>query len=260
VGTVVEVGAGVDPRLVGRRVGWLSGTGSFAEVVVIDAGKVVDIPDDITSDDAVALLMQGITAQYLATSVYEIGKGTTVLVHAAAGGVGRLLVQIARHLGATVFATASTSEKRRIAVDAGADHALEYDGFADAVNEITGGRGVDVIYDGVGRDTVAEGLECLAVRGTMVVIGAASGAPPAIEFSTLAGKSLSAVRPSIAHFTAEAGELARRAGDVFDWAREGVVTTVIAGRYPLADVGRAQEDLSSRSLAGKLLIDIAPDA
>ena len=257
VGTVTAIGAGVDQGLLGRRVGWLSGAGSFAETLVLDATKVVEVPEDISTDDAVALLMQGITAQYLATSAYQIGKDTTVLVHSGAGGVGRLLVQVARHLGATVFATASTSEKRRIAVDAGADHALEYDGFADAVNEITQGRGVDVIYDGVGRDTVAAGFTCLAVRGTMVVIGAASGAPPAIEFPTLAVKSLSVIRPSVAHFTAGPGELTTRAADVFEWARQGVITTEIAGRYPLADVARAQEDLSSRSLAGKLLVDIA---
>lgn len=256
VGTVTAAGEGVGQGLVGRRVGWLSGAGSFAETMILEATRVVEIPTDITTDDAAAVLMQGITAQYLATSAFQIGKDTTVLVHAGAGGVGRLLIQVARHLGATVFATASTSEKRRIAVDAGADHALEYEGFADAVNEITGGHGVDVIYDGVGRGTVDAGFTCLAVRGTLVVTGAASGVPPSIEFPTLAAKSLSVIRPSVAHFTAGRGELARRADEVFGWVREGVLTTVIAGRYPLADVARAQDDLTSRSLAGKLLIDI----
>ena len=257
VGTVTAVGEDVDPAQVGRRVGWLAGQGSYAETVVIDATKVVDIPVDVSTDDAVALLMQGVTAHYLATSAYEISSGTVVLVHSAAGGVGRLLVQVAHHLGATVIGTASTEEKRRIALDAGADHAIAYEGFADAVDDLTEGRGADVVYDGVGRDTVVDGLESLGLRGRLVVIGSASGAPPAIGIGTLAVKSLSIIRPSVAHFTARPGELRERAEQVFDWAREGVVTTSIAGRYPLAEAAHAQRDLTSRTLSGKLLIDVA---
>jgi NADPH:quinone reductase len=260
VGRVTKTGSGVDADRVGRRVGWLGGQGSFAETVVLDETKVVAIPDDISTDDAVALLMQGITAHYLATSAYAIGKDSTVLVHSAAGGVGRLLTQVAHHLGATVIATASTPEKRDIATDSGADHAIGYENFAAAVADITGGRGVDVVYDGVGRDTVEEGLKSLAVRGTLVVIGAASGPPPAIEFPTLAARSLSVIRPSVAHFTARPGELAWRAEEVFGWARQGVITTTIAGRYALNDTAQAQKDLTSRALAGKLLIDVATRA
>jgi NADPH2:quinone reductase len=257
VGRVIAVGEGVNPAVVGHRVGWLAGHGSFAESVVLAETKMVTIPEDISNDDAVALLMQGVTAHYLATSAFAIGKDSTVLVHSGAGGVGRLLVQIAHHLGATVIATASTAEKR-IAIDAGADHAVEYEGFDTAVAELTNGVGVDVIYDGVGKDTVERDLKALAVRGTMVVIGAASGPPPAVEFATLAAKSLSVIRPSIAHFTARPGELAWRAEEVFRWAREGVVTTTIAGRYSLEHTAKAQQDLTSRSLAGKLVIDIRP--
>ncbi|HEY5852749.1 MAG TPA: quinone oxidoreductase [Aldersonia sp.] len=256
VGRVGKVGPGVDPEWVGRRVGWPVGQRSFAETIVLDEARVVAISDDIGTDDAVALLMQGLAAHYLATSAYAIGKDSTVLVHSAAGGVGRLLTQLAHHLGATVIATASTPEKRRIAVDSGADHAIGYENFAAAVEEITEGRGVDVIYDGVGADTVAEDLQSLAVRGTLVVIGAASGPPPAIEFAALAAKSLTVTRPSVAHFTARPGELAARAEDVFGWVGEGAIATTIAGRYPLAQVARAQQDQASRSLAGKLLVDV----
>jgi NADPH:quinone reductase len=258
VGRVSAVGEGVNPAVVGHRVGWLGGQGSYAESVVLAETKTVTIPEDISNDDAVALLMQGVTAHYLATSAFAVGKDSTVLVHSGAGGVGRLLVQIARHLGATVIATASTADKRRIAIDAGADHAVDYQGFDAAVAELTNGVGVDVIYDGVGKDTVERDLKALAVRGTLCVIGAASGPPPAVEFATLAAKSLSVIRPSIAHFTARPGELAWRAEEVFRWAREGVVTTTIAGRYSLEQTAKAQQDLTSRSLAGKLVIDIRP--
>ena len=257
VGRVTKVGSDVDAEWVGQRVGWLGALGSFAETVALDETKVVPIPDDISTDSAVALLMQGITAHYLTTSVVAVAKHSTVLVHAAAGGVGRLLTQVAHHLGASVIGTASTAEKRRIAVDNGADHAIDYASFAAAVADITEGRGVDVVYDGVGRDTVEDGLTSLAVRGTLVVIGAASGPPPAIEFPKLAARSLSVMRPSVAHFTARPGELAWRAEEVFGWARQGVITATIAARYALKDAAQAQKDLTSRALAGKLLIDIA---
>ncbi|MEN0137897.1 MAG: quinone oxidoreductase [Rhodococcus sp. (in: high G+C Gram-positive bacteria)] len=257
VGRVTKVGSDLDSSWIGRRVGWLGGQGSFAETVVLDEAKAVAIPDDIGNDDAVALLMQGLTTHYLATSAFAIGKDSTVLVHAAAGGVGRLLTQIASHLGATVIATASTADKRRIAIDSGANHAIGYENFGEVVREITEGRGVDVVYDGIGRDTVEEGLESLGIRGTLVVIGAASGPPPAIEFSTLAAKSLSVIRPSIAHFTIRPGELSWRAEEVFGWLREGVISTSIAARYPLEDTAKAQQDIASRSLAGKLLVDVA---
>jgi NADPH:quinone reductase len=257
VGRVTEVGSGIGAEWVGRRVGWLGGLGSFAETIALDETNVVAIPDDISTDSAVALLMQGITAHYLTTSAFAVDEHSTVLVHSAAGGVGRLLTQVAHHLGATVIGTASTAEKRRIAVDNGADHAIDYANFAAAVADITEGRGVDVVYDGVGRDTVEDGLKSLAVRGTLVVIGAASGPPPAIEFPTLAARSLSVIRPSVAHFTARPGELAWRAKEVFGWARRGVITTTIAARYPLKDAAQAQKDLTSRALAGKLLIDVA---
>jgi NADPH:quinone reductase len=258
VGRVTKVGSGIDAEWVGRRVGWLGGLGSFAETIALDETKVVAIPDDISTDSAVALLMQGITAHYLTTSAFAVDEHSTVLVHSAAGGVGRLLTQVAHHLGATVIGTASTAEKRRIAAENGADHAIDYANFAAAVADITEGRGVDVVYDGVGRDTVADGLKSLAVRGTLVVIGAASGPPPAIEFPTLAARSLSVMRPSVAHFTARPGELAWRAEEVFGWARQGVITTTIAARYALKDTAQAQKDLTSRRLAGKLLIDVGP--
>jgi NADPH2:quinone reductase len=257
VGRVSKVGSDVDADWVGQRVGWLGALGSFAETIALDETKVVPIPDDIRTDDAVALLMQGTTAHYLATSAFAIGTHSTVLVHSAAGGVGRLLTQVAHRLGATVIGTASTSEKRRIAVDNGADHAIDYASFAAAVADITEGRGVDVVYDGVDRDTVEDGLKSLAVRGTLVVIGAASGPPPAIEFPTLAARSLSVMRPSVAHFIARPGELAWRAEEVFGWARQGIISTTIAARYPLKDAAQAHKDLTSRRLAGKLLIDIA---
>lgn len=257
VGQIDAVGVGVDVARIGDRVGWLSGQGSFAESLVLDEAKTVAIPDDITDDQAVALLMQGLTANYLTTSAVEIDATSTVLIHAAAGGVGRLLVQICRHLGATVIATASTEDKRRIARDSGAHHTVPYEGFSAAVLELTHGSGVDVIYDGVGQSTVGDDFDALAVRGTLVVIGAASGPPPPVEFARLASKSLSVIRPSIAHFTAERDELKTRAEQVFGWARAGIVTTTIARRYDLQDIERAENELESRSLAGKLVIDIS---
>ncbi|PJK18202.1 quinone oxidoreductase family protein [Mycolicibacterium goodii] len=256
VGVVSQVGPGVN-LAVGTRVGWLAGQGSFAESITIDAAKTVTIPDDISSTDAVALLMQGVTAHYLTTAAVQLVAHHTVLVHAAAGGVGRLLVQVAHHIGATVIATASTDAKRAIALDAGADYAIDYEGFADRVREITGGAGVDVVYDGIGKATVAESLDSLAARGNLIVIGAASGPPPAVEFGQLAKGSYGIRRPSVAHYTALPGELQARAAEVFQWARDGVITTSIARRYPLEDVAKAQQDLESRQLAGKLVIDIA---
>jgi NADPH2:quinone reductase len=204
---------------------------------------------------------EGAVAAPFVAGVEGVGRVTEVGSDVDADwGVGRLLTQIAHHLGATVIGTASTAEKRRIAVDNGADHAIDYANFAAAVADITEGRGVDVVYDGVGRDTVEDGLKSLAVRGILVVIGAASGPPPAIEFPTLAARSLSVMRPSVAHFTARPGELAWRAEEVFGWARQGVITTAIAARYPLKDTAQAQKDLTSRRLAGKLLIQVAPQS
>ncbi|WP_415973822.1 quinone oxidoreductase family protein [Rhodococcus sp. 077-4] len=256
LGRVDATGPGVDPAMLGRRVGWLGGQGSFAEFVTMPEDRTVAVPDDIDDDIAIALLMQGLTAHYLATTAFAVNTASTVLIHAGAGGVGRLLIQVAKHLGATVIATASTAAKRRIAVDAGADHAVDYEAFATSAKQLTNGVGVDVVYDGVGKDTVEQDLPALAIRGTLIVIGAASGTPPAVEFAALAAKSLTITRPSIAHYTARPGELTRRAEEVFQWARDGILTANVAGRYRLEDVSKAQQDLQSRSISGKLVVDI----
>jgi NADPH2:quinone reductase len=256
VGSVVEVGAGVTDLAEGQRVGWLTGgQGSFADYAAVEAAKAVPIPDGVDDESAAAVLMQGVTAHYLATDTYPVRPGDPVLVHAAAGGVGQLLTQIVKLRGGTVVGTVSTEAKAAAARAAGADHVLGYDDFAEQARALTGGRGVAAVYDGVGAATFDGSLAALRTRGTLAVYGAASGPVPPLDVARLnAGGSLYVTRPSVVHYAATAAELRRRTDDVFGWLAAGDLTVTIGGRYPVAQVADAFTALESRQTTGKLLL------
>jgi NADPH2:quinone reductase len=223
--------------------------------VRVPADRAVPVPDDISNETAAAVLLQGATAHYLAASVYRVQPGDDVLIHAAAGGVGVLLTQIAKKLGARVIATTSGGEKAKLARAAGADEVIGYEGFGDRVRELTGGAGVAVAYDGVGQATFEESLASVRTRGTMVLFGAASGPVPPFDPMRLEHEgSLFVTRPGLRHYTADREELLARAADVFSWVADGSLDVRIGGRYPLEDARQAQEDLAARKTTGKLLL------
>ena len=252
---VEGVGTVAEGPSAGLRVGWLSAPASYAERVVVEADQAVPVPDGLEGETAAAVLLQGITAQYLATSVYPIQPGDAVLVHAAAGGVGLLLTQIATKLGARVIATTSGGEKAELARGAGADEVIGYEGFDERVRELTGGEGVAAAYDGVGQATFDGSLASVRTRGTMVLFGAASGPVPPVDPMRLErGGSLFLTRPALRDHTARREELLARAADVFGWVADGSLDVRIGGRYPLEEARRAQEDLASRATTGKLLL------
>lgn len=253
-GSVAAVGDGVSEFAAGDRVAWISGPGSYAAQVAVDAERVVPVPARV-SDELAATLMQGITAQYLTTSTHAVQPGENVLVHAAAGGVGLLLTQMVTRLGGVVIATTSTEEKAQVAREAGAAEVIPYHRFAARVRELTGGLGVDAVYDGVGAATFDESLESLRPRGVMVLSGTASGRVPAVDPRRLEnGGSLYLTRPSIRHYTATRQELLDRARAVFGSIIEGWLRVRIGGRYPLAEARSAQEALEARRTTGKLLL------
>lgn len=255
VGLIVEVGSEVTDLVEGQRVGWLAGgQGSFADYTVVEAAKAVPIPDEVNDELAAAVLMQGVTAHYLATDTYPIRPGDPVLVHAAAGGVGQLLVQVVKLCGGIVIGTVSTEAKAEAARAAGADHVISYDNFADQVRDLTG-HGVAVVYDGVGATTFEGSLAALRTRGTLVVYGTASGPTPPLEIPRLnSGGSLYVTRPSVAHYTATTDELRRRTNDIFGWMAKRDLTVNIGGRYPITQVSDAFAALEARRTTGKLLL------
>ena len=255
-GRVIAVGPDVAGLAVGERVAWLQVPGSYAEVVAGPAEKLIPVPDSLSDEQAAALALQGLTAQSLATDAYRIDSGDTVLIHAGAGGVGLLLTQIAKLKGARVITTVSTAAKAQLSRAAGADEVLiGYDGFASAARDLTGGRGVAAVYDGVGMATFDGSLDALQVRGTMVLFGGASGQVPLFDIQRLnKGGSLKLTRPNVDHFVLARSELLARAEDVFGWVVDGSLTVQIGGTYPLAAAGRAQEDLAGRHTTGKLLL------
>jgi NADPH2:quinone reductase len=234
------------------------GPGSYAEQVVLPADRVVPVPPAISTELAAAAILQGMTAHYLVTSTYPVGAGDVTVVHAAAGGVGLLLTQMVKRRGGIVIATASGGEggeKHRLARDAGADHVVGYDQFRAVVDEITGGAGAHVVYDGVGQATFDDSLAALRPRGMLVVYGAASGQVPPFDIQQLnSGGSLFATRPTLAHYIADVAELRWRAREVFDWMANGELHVRIGGRYPLANAAQAQQDLAARRTTGKLLL------
>ena len=245
-------GAGTDVGT-GERVAWKSAPGSYAERVVVSEREAVPVPEGVSSELAAAVLLQGTTAQYLATSTYRVQPGDDVVVLAAAGGVGQLLTQIVKLRGGRIIAVTSSEEKAQLARDVGADEVLRYEGFGERVRELTGG-GAAVVYDGVGRATFDESLDALRPRGFMVLYGAASGQPDPVPVPKIQPRSLYLTRPQLHHYTATREELLERAREVFEWVRDGKLKVQIGGRYPLEDAPRAQEDLESRRTTGKLIL------
>lgn len=256
VGRVVEVGGEVSGFSVGQRVGWLTGgQGSFSDFTAVDASKLVAIPDAVGDEVAVAALMQGITAHYLTTDTYRVGEGDVVLIHAAAGGVGQMVTQMAKSKGATVIGTTSTEEKAQIARENGGDHVFGYDDVAQAVKDVTGGEGASVVYDGVGAATFDESLKALRIRGTLAVIGAASGPVPSLDVNALnAGGSLYLTRPTVVHHVRTPEELAKRAEDVFGWIASGDLRVSIGATYAISDVTTAFSALEERKTTGKIVL------
>jgi NADPH:quinone reductase len=239
----------------GERVAWLAAPGSYAERVVVPEEHAVPVREAISSETAAAVLLQGVTAHYLAASVYPIQPGDDVLIHAAAGGVGLLLTQLAKLKGARVIATTSGGEKAELARGAGADEVIGYEGFGGRVRELTGGEGVAAAYDGVGQATFDESLASVRTRGTMVLFGAASGPVPPFDPMRLEHEgSLFLTRPGLRNYSAERDELLARAADVFSWVADGSLKVRIGARYRLEEARRAQEDLAARKTTGKLLL------
>ncbi len=256
VGIVAELGDGVTDFQVGQRVGWLSGgQGSFADFVSVEADKAVAIPDSVDDETAAALLLQGMTAHYLATDSYAIQPGDSVLVHAASGGVGQLLTQVAKIRGGRVIGTVSSPQKEEAARAAGADQVVSYDSFAQEAREFTHGEGVAAVYDSVGAATLDGDLAALRVRGTLVSFGGSSGPVDSLDLSRLSlGGSLSVVAPMVVDHTRTREELNRRATDLFAWVANGHLRVNIGGRYPLERAGDAITALTSRATTGKLIL------
>ncbi|MFY7070217.1 quinone oxidoreductase family protein [Nocardiopsis changdeensis] len=256
-GTVAAVGEGVGDLSVGQRVGWAMAPGAYADRAVVKASLVVPVPEEVSPEQAAALLLQGMTAHYLVNSVHPVAGDETVLVHAAAGGTGLLVTQLAKERGARVIGTVSSEEKERVARAAGADEVVRYTEVpvAEAVRDLTGGAGVAAVYDGVGRDTFDASLASLRPRGVLALFGQSSGAVDPVDPQRLnAAGSVYLTRPSLAHFVADRSELLWRAGDLFSLVGAGRLDVRIGGRYPLADAGAAQADLASRRTTGKLVL------
>ncbi|GAA3425589.1 quinone oxidoreductase family protein [Streptosporangium sandarakinum] len=253
-GTVTAVGEDVEGVSAGDTVAWSNVMGSYAEKVAVPVSRLVRVPEGVSAEVAAAVTLQGLTAHYLTHSVYEVKPGDDVLVHAAAGGVGLLLVQMAKLRGARVIGTVSTEEKEKLARQAGADEVLRYEGFSEAVRDLTG-SGVHVVYDGVGAATFDGSLAALRPRGMMALYGQSSGPVPPLDPQVLNQRgSLFLTRPSLAHYVATREELTWRASDLFDWVASGKLKVHISGRYPLAEAARAHEDLEARRTTGKLLL------
>ena len=258
-GTVESVGGGVTDVAAGDRVAYVMARGSYAEYAVVPAAQLVKIPDSVTFDTAAAVMLQGMTAHYLTRSTFPLKAGDTCLVHAAAGGAGGLIVQMAKSLGARVFGTVSTPAKAEIARAAGADETILYteQEFDVEARRLTGGRGVDVVYDSVGQTTFDRSLNSLRTRGTLALFGQSSGPIQGFEPNTLNGKgSLYLTRPSLGHYLLNREELLWRATDVLNAVANGTLRLRIDRTYPLAEAAQAHRDLESRKTAGKLLLSI----
>jgi NADPH:quinone reductase len=239
----------------GQRVGWVAVPGSYAEHARARPDQLVELPDGVSCRDAAAVLLQGMTAHYLAWDSHPIQAGESVLVHAAAGGVGLLLTQLAKLRGGRVIATTSSPEKAQLAREAGADEVIGYDDFAAATRELTGGAGVGAVYDGVGKTTFLEGLKALAPTGRMILYGAASGQPDPLDLPVLASSgSLYVQRPTLATYTRTPQLLRERASAVLELVAAGRLKVRIGATYPLAEARRAHEDLEARRTTGKLLL------
>jgi NADPH2:quinone reductase len=256
-GTVAAVGPGVAEPRIGDRVAYATVLGAYAEYAVVPADRVVQLPESVSAKQGAAAMLQGLTAHYLATSTYPLKPGDACLVHAAAGGVGLLLCQIAKLQGARVLGTVSTREKAALARGAGADEVILYteQDFETEVKQLTSGAGLQVIYDSVGTTTFEKGLSCLALRGMMVLYGQSSGPVGPFDPQVLNQKgSLFLTRPTIVHYIATRAELLARAGEVLGWIRSGQLTLRIERELPLAQAAEAQRLLEARQTTGKVLL------
>jgi NADPH2:quinone reductase len=256
-GVVDAVGEGVKEVKKGDRVAYASIPGSYAEYAIVPPARLVPLPAHISAQSAAALMLQGMTAHYLTHTTYDLKQGETALVHAAAGGVGLLLTQIAKLHGATVIGTVSTEAKAKLAKEAGADHVILYTqtDFAAEVKKITDGKGVHVVYDSVGQTTFDRSLDCLRPRGYLVLFGQSSGPVPPFDPAKLAAKgSLFLTRPSLPHYTLERAELLQRASDIFNWTAAGKLKVRIDKTFPLAESAEAHRQLEGRKTTGKLLL------
>ncbi|QID18924.1 quinone oxidoreductase [Nitrogeniibacter mangrovi] len=260
-GVVTALGPGVDHLAVGDRVAYAGGPlGAYAEARTMPAAPLVKLPDAVGDEVAAAMMLQGLTAQYLLRQTYVVKPGDTILVHAAAGGVGLLLCQWAKHLGATVIGTVGSAEKATLARAHGCDHTILYreEPFAERVRELTGGQGVPVVYDAVGKDTFMDSLACLRPMGLMVSFGNASGAVPPVDLGLLAKMgSLFVTRPTLFTYAAERERLDQMAAELFDVVGRGIVKVEINQRYALAEAAQAHRDLEARRTTGSTVLVVA---
>lgn len=256
-GEVLAVGEGVGEFRVGDRVAYANPIGAYAEERVIPAERVVKVPDEIEAQTAAAMMLQGMTVRYLLNVTYKVGPETTLLFHAAAGGVGLIACQWAQHLGATIIGTVGSEEKAELAKAHGCTHTINYrtEDFVARVKEITGGKGVDVAYDSIGRDTYPGSLDCIRPLGLWVSFGAASGPIPNFDIGLLSKKgSLFATRPTLFTYTASREDLVASANDLFDLVGRGIVKIPVNQTYPLKDAAVAHRDLEARKTTGSTVL------
>jgi NADPH2:quinone reductase len=256
-GVITEIGTDVEGFSVGAQVAYTGVPGAYAEYALVPAAKLVHLPEGLDSRSGAAAMLQGMTTHYLAHSAYPLKPGDTCLVHAAAGGAGLLLVQMAKQCGARVFGTVSTEEKARLAKEAGADEVILYteQDFEEEVKRLTGGKGVNVVYDSVGKDTFDKSLNCLVLRGMMVLYGQSSGPVPPFDPTVLNTKgSLFLTRPSLFHYIADRASLEERAGEVMGWVSSGRLKLRIEHTFPLSEAAEAHRSLEGRKTTGKVLL------
>jgi NADPH2:quinone reductase len=257
-GTVVELGDGVTEFAVGDRVAWNGIRGTYAEFACAPAQVLLKIPERMSFLEAAAVLLQGLTAHYLSYDTHSIQAGETVLIHAGAGGVGLLLTQMAKRLGARLLTTVSTEEKAELSRGAGADTVVLYttESFLEEVKRQTGGEGLPVVYDSVGKTTFEDSLKCLRPRGLLALYGASSGAVPAMDPIRLMAGSLYLTRPTLKDYVRTRAELESRVADVFGWVASGELKVRIGATYPLAEAAQAHRDLAGRKTTGKVLLTL----
>jgi NADPH2:quinone reductase len=257
-GTIEELGSGVTGFKLGEMVASVGMLGSYAEYALVPAAQLVKVPAGLSPEQAAAAMLQGMTAHYLAHSTYSLKSGDTALVHAGAGGVGLLLTQMASKIGARVITTVSTKEKAELSREAGAADVILYSeqDFAAEVKRLTGGKGVDVVYDSVGKTTFEDSLNCLRPRGLMALFGGSSGPVPAFDLIQLSSKgSLFITRPTLWHYVGTRQELEWRAGEVLSAVKSGELKLRMEHVHPLADAGRAQAEMEARKTTGKILLE-----
>ena len=255
-GIVTKRGNGLSGLSEGDRVAWAPATGSYAQYRVLPADKAVPVPERVSSDVAAAVMLQGMTAHYLTHSTFPLVRGHRVLIHAAAGGVGLLFIQMAKRRGAFVFGTAGTPEKADLAMAAGADHVILYreEDFVEEVKRVTGGEGLDAVFDSVGQATLEQSIRCLKPRGTLVSFGQSSGPVLPFDIRRLSAGSLYLTRPSLGHYVARREDLLERAGDIFEWIASEELHVRIDSRFPLDAAADAHRRLESRESSGKILL------